>query len=369
MGSVFNRQLGRAMECPLQDAAKPRAYQFAAVINLNRCLGCQTCSMICKHAWTGNEGQDHMWWANVETRPFGGFPFMWDRELLSRLPDGLTVFEAALGRSAALGYLPADRDWDYANLAEDQPYGSYEVGAVGEADPAAGRYPHQWMFYLSRMCNHCRHPACVAACPTGAVYKRDDGIVAIDENRCGGARACIAACPYKKVFFNPVARKAQKCTGCFPLLEEGKQPLCFTGCPGKTRFAGNIEDESEDNPLWYLVAGPNRMALPLYPQFGLEPQVYYIPPRTVPPEFLAKMFTPDNDVELIRKIQSRYREAYTEPKLLGALMLAGATDRLIARYEVRGNDVIAYDARAVELVRVPIEEEVVVNDGPFINDL
>jgi nitrate reductase beta subunit len=96
-------------------------------------------------------------------------------------------------------------------------------------------------FYFPRICNHCLNAACVAACPSGALYKRgEDGIVLVDQNRCRGWRACVAACPYKKVFYNWNTGKSEKCILCFPRLETGQAPACFHSCVGRIRYLGNV---------------------------------------------------------------------------------------------------------------------------------
>src|SRR3990167_5129224 len=83
-------------------------------------------------------------------------------------------------------------------------------------------------FYFPRICNHCLNPACVAACPSGALYKRgEDGIVLVDQTRCRAWRSCVAACPYKKVFFNWQTGKSEKCILCFPRLGAGQAPARF----------------------------------------------------------------------------------------------------------------------------------------------
>jgi len=83
------------------------------------------------------------------------------------------------------------------------------------------------------------NPACVAACPSGALYKRgEDGIVLIDQKRCRGWRACVAACPYKKTYFNWSTGKSEKCILCFPRLETGQAPACFHSCVGRIRYLG-----------------------------------------------------------------------------------------------------------------------------------
>jgi nitrate reductase beta subunit len=95
------------------------------------------------------------------------------------------------------------------------------------------------MFYLPRTCNHCLNPACVASCPSGALYKRgEDGAVLVDQNRCRGWRACVAACPYKKTFYNWTTGKSEKCILCYPRVETGQAPACFHSCVGRIRYAG-----------------------------------------------------------------------------------------------------------------------------------
>jgi Fe-S-cluster-containing dehydrogenase component len=94
-------------------------------------------------------------------------------------------------------------------------------------------------FYFPRICNHCLNPSCVAACPSGALYKRgEDGIVLLDQNRCRGWRACVPACPYKKTFYNWSTGKSEKCILCFPRIETGQAPACFHSCVGRIRYLG-----------------------------------------------------------------------------------------------------------------------------------
>jgi nitrate reductase beta subunit len=94
-------------------------------------------------------------------------------------------------------------------------------------------------FYFPRICNHCLNPSCVAACPSGALYKRgEDGIVLLDQNRCRGWRSCVPACPYKKTFWNWATGKSEKCILCYPRLETGQAPACFHSCVGRIRYLG-----------------------------------------------------------------------------------------------------------------------------------
>jgi nitrate reductase beta subunit len=93
--------------------------------------------------------------------------------------------------------------------------------------------------YLPRICNHCLNPACVAACPSGAIYKRaEDGVVLVHEDKCRAWRMCVAACPYKKVYYNWSSGKSEKCILCFPRMETGQAPACAHSCVGRIRYMG-----------------------------------------------------------------------------------------------------------------------------------
>src|SRR3990170_2143347 len=217
--------------------------------------------------------------------------------------------------------------------------------------------PHmQWMYYLPRICNHCTYPACLGSCPRQSIYKRpEDGIVLIDQTRCRGYRECVKGCPYKKTFFNPMTRVSEKCIGCYPAVEQGRQTQCTITCIGKIRLQGFLATPDKarpDNPLDYLVHVA-KLAKPLYPQFGLEPNVYYIPPVHVPPAFLGQMF--GNGVS---EAVATYRKASGDKKLLGALLLFGATPQIIHHYKVEGNTSIGYDEKGRVLARVPMREPI-----------
>jgi nitrate reductase beta subunit len=89
------------------------------------------------------------------------------------------------------------------------------------------------------MCNHCLNPACVAACPSGAVYKRgEDGVVLINQEKCRAWRLCVTACPYKKTYYNWSSGKSEKCILCFPRLESDQAPACMHSCVGRIRYLG-----------------------------------------------------------------------------------------------------------------------------------
>ena len=103
--------------------------------------------------------------------------------------------------------------------------------------------------YLPRICNHCLNPACVAACPSGAIYKRaEDGVVLVNENKCRAWRMCVAACPYKKVYYNWSTGKSEKCILCFPRLETGQAPACAHSCVGRIRYMGVLLYDADRIP-------------------------------------------------------------------------------------------------------------------------
>jgi nitrate reductase beta subunit len=302
--------------------------------------------------------------------------------------SGMTVFEAAkqsvnpASPQRVLGYLPTDAEWRFPNIGEDSST-PYEGGPFGLSKDGASLPVHKtWFFYLPRICNHCTYPACLAACPRKAIYKRpEDGIVLIDQERCRGYRKCVEACPYKKAMYRGTTRVSEKCIGCYPRIE-GKDPICdgepmetrcMTSCVGQIRLQGLVRinpdgawAEDRKNPLYYLIKVA-QVALPLYPQFGTEPNGYYIPPRWVPREYLRQMFGPGVDGAI---------ERYTVPdrELLAVLQLFRKDQRIIERYEiepgpkvheatVRGrkfelyNDtVIAFGRNGKELFRTTVEE-------------
>jgi nitrate reductase beta subunit len=378
MPQVNNWQLGRAMGYPYEE--KHPRWQFAFVFNINRCIGCQTCTMACKSTWTFSKGQESMWWNNVETKPYGGYPQHWDAKLLAMLEaanpggqswdattadggakpygtfQGKTIFEVAPthvgpeGAQVALGYLPTDAEWRHPNVHEDTATGGQ--WADGRFGGSAQLPEHRvWFFHLARICNHCTYPGCLAACPRQAIYKRpEDGIVLIDQERCRGYRKCVEGCPYKKVMYRGTTRTSEKCVGCYPRVE-GKDPMispdgapcetrCMSACVGKIRLQGLVQIAADGTwahdpagPLYFLIRD-RRVALPLYPQFGTEPNGFYIPPRWVPRGYLMQMFGPGVDHAL---------EQYACPdrELLAVLQLFRAQRQIIFRFRIEKGPKVA----------------------------
>ena len=362
MARVYNWQIGREMSYWYPESRPQK--QFAAVFDTNKCIACQTCTLACKTTWTSGQGQEYMLWNNVETKPYGSYPLAWDLKLLDMLEGGSwkgatytgqTIFESAKAGERVLSWRPEGEDYAYPNVGEDDCAGTVDGGL-------SLSMPHMaWFYYLARICNHCTYPACLASCPRGSIYKRpEDGIVLVDQGRCRGYQECVKGCPYKKVYFNPMTGTSEKCIACYPKMEVGLQPQCFVNCIGKIRMAGYIskpEQARPDNPIDYLVH-VRKVALPLYPQYGLEPNVYYIPPIHVPPAFLRQMFGPGVDAAI-----AAYRNAPNDPDLAGLLSLFGATESVMTRWVRRGEEVAGVDDRGTTLVRVPMKEPVHVRAG------
>lgn len=255
--------------------------QIAMVMDLNKCLGCQTCTLACKKQWTDHSGMQHMYWNNVETKPGAGYPRDWEKMGggfdRGAVRPGDLPGEAEYGHALEYDYetrlfqggkqeVRPDRYPDYT------PNWDEDVGAMDAGE--------NYYFYLPRICNHCTNPACLKACTRGAIYKREeDGIVLVDQERCRGYRDCVRACPYKKAFYNELTKTSQKCIFCYPRIEKGVATACARQCPGRLRFIGLLGDR--DSPMGRLVH-EYRVALPLHPEFRTGPNVYFVPPFAPP---------------------------------------------------------------------------------------
>ncbi len=264
--------------------------QMAMVMNLDKCIGCHTCSVTCKQAWTNRTGTEYVWFNNVETRPGLGYPRRYEDQETWKggwtlKGNGRLTLKGGgrLQRLASIfsnPKMPGIKDYyepwtyDYENLLnapaqknfpvarphsmltgepmqvkwganwDDDLGGTYATGAddpmlAGIADKVKFEFEQTFMFYLPRICEHCLNPACAASCPSGAIYKRsEDGIVLVDQNRCRGWRMCISGCPYKKIYFNHKTGKAEKCTFCYPRVEVGIPTVCSETCVGRLRYIG-----------------------------------------------------------------------------------------------------------------------------------
>ncbi len=262
--------------------------QISMVMNLDKCIGCHTCSVTCKNAWTNRPGAEYMYFNNVETKPGIGYPKNWENQEKWKGGWQLKKGELTLAsgskaeRLLKIFYHPQQPElddyyepwtYDYETLIHSKRKNHQPIarprslitqkrmeikwGPNWEDDLADGesaRHDYNisqmsqkitldfhdiFMKYLPRTCNHCLNPACAAACPSGAIYKREeDGIVLISQDACRGWRHCVPSCPYKKVYFNWQTNKAEKCTFCFPRIENGLPMLCADTCVGRMRYAG-----------------------------------------------------------------------------------------------------------------------------------
>ncbi|OGA42760.1 MAG: nitrate reductase subunit beta, partial [Betaproteobacteria bacterium RIFCSPLOWO2_12_FULL_63_13] len=189
-----------------------------------------------------------------------------------------------------------------------------------------GQFENTFMMYLPRLCEHCLNPTCVASCPSGSIYKREeDGIVLIDQDKCRGWRMCVSGCPYKKIYYNWSTGKAEKCIFCYPRIESGQPTVCSETCVGRIRYLGvllydadriaqsaSVASEKDlykaqldlfldprepkvqerarmdgvpeawlqaaQNSPVYKMAVDWKVALPLHPEYRTLPMVWYVPP-------------------------------------------------------------------------------------------
>jgi len=141
MARVYNWQLGREMSYWYPEN-RPKK-QFAAVFDINKCIACQTCTLACKTTWTSGKGQEYMLWNNVESKPYGFYPLAWDLKLLEKLGGGLwnngryggnTIYEAAPAGERLVGIRPAEQDYAYPNVGEDDCVYMRTVAGLARVD-------------------------------------------------------------------------------------------------------------------------------------------------------------------------------------------------------------------------------------------
>lgn len=138
----------------------------------------------------------------------------------------------------------------------------------------SGNYPHLKMYWQPITCMQCQKPPCIESCPQEAIYKRQDGIVLIDQSKCDGCQACQTACPYDVIRFNPNGQVAEKCTLCAHRIDQGMEPFCMTECVWKAIHFGDIADPASE--VSQLIA--KRQGHVVRPEEGTQPSVYYLSP-------------------------------------------------------------------------------------------
>lgn len=352
--------------------------QISMVFHLDKCIGCHTCSVACKNLWTDRKGAEYMWWNNVETKPGTGYPYRWEDQNDYKggwEKKGKDVSLKGAGKFRGLKNifhnpnLPVLDDyyepWTYkyedlinAPEGNDQPtarpislitgkemeikngpnwdddLGGSNLYAKNDVnfDKLTHDEKEQMfhierlvMMYLPRICNHCLNPACVASCPSGALYKRgEDGVVLVNQEKCRAWRMCVTSCPYKKVYYNWNTGKSEKCILCYPRIEVGEVPACMHSCVGRIRYLGvllydadkiekvaHLEDSELIDGQMDMIANPFDpeviksardngvseamisaaqkspiykwvkewgLALPLHAEYRTLPNLYYVPP-------------------------------------------------------------------------------------------
>jgi len=197
----------------------------AFVIDISKCNGCYNCQIVCKDEHVGND-----WTPYAKPQPDTGQFWMKITEMVR------------------------------------------------------GSVPKVKMSYIPKLCMHCDDAPCIAACPEQAIYKRKDGLVIIEPEKCTGCEKCIDACVYGALYFNRDLNIAQKCTGCAHLLDkEWKEPRCVEVCPTEALRFGEEEDLKD------LIS----KAEVLHPEFKAKPRVYYI---GLPKRFVAgDVYDPEED--------------------------------------------------------------------------
>lgn len=135
-----------------------------------------------------------------------------------------------------------------------------------------GEFPHSRRLFSVQRCNHCSDAPCVEICPVTALWKRKDGIVDFDGNRCIGCKACMQACPYDALYLHPGTNTAAKCNYCAHRVEVGLNPPCVNVCPEHAIIAGDMED-----PATEISAMLSRFQTQVRkPEKNTQPNVYYI---------------------------------------------------------------------------------------------
>tara|TARA_R110002096_G_scaffold312150_3_gene506447 strand:- start:621 stop:1457 length:837 start_codon:yes stop_codon:yes gene_type:complete len=223
--------------------------KLGLVIDLDVCVGCHACAVICKEWNTGGYGS----------------------ALSDQDPYGKDVSGAWLNRIHTFEVTPGDVIPGYGKKPKGQ--------GVGEV---IARTEEARVVHFPKSCLHCDDAPCVTVCPTGASYKRgEDGIVLVDEDKCIGCGLCAWSCPYGAREMDEDAGVMKKCTLCVDRIyneaipEIDRQPACVRTCPASARHFGDLGDPDSD----VSVLVRERGGIDLMPEQGTRPVNKYLPPR------------------------------------------------------------------------------------------
>jgi DMSO reductase iron-sulfur subunit len=136
----------------------------------------------------------------------------------------------------------------------------------------SGKFPNFTRRFLPVQCQHCDNPPCVRVCPTGASYKRKDGVVIVDKKRCIGCKFCILSCPYKARIINEEKGYIHKCSFCIEFVEQGKTPACVTTCMMGVRVFGDLNNPESEISRLIIKKKPGKLGADL----NTKPSIFYI---------------------------------------------------------------------------------------------
>jgi len=158
---------------------------------------------------------------------------------------------------------------------------------LGISETIRGTVPKVMVTYIPKLCMHCDEAPCITACEPEAIYKREDGLVIIDQEKCSGCRLCVDTCPHGVIFFNDAMRIAQKCTGCAHLLDAGEElPRCVDAChTGALKFG-------EESDFQDIIS----KAELLNPETETKSRVYYL---NLPKKWIAGTLYDPQEKEVV----------------------------------------------------------------------
>jgi tetrathionate reductase subunit B len=137
----------------------------------------------------------------------------------------------------------------------------------------SGTFPNLVSSVYVAQCNHCDHPPCVEACPSGATFQSESGVVQVDKGLCIGCGFCVEACPYDARFINPATKKVDKCDFCMSRVARGAEPACVATCTAHAKFFGDLEDRSSDVFKMVFQGGAQGLQTSAV---SVGPNVYYV---------------------------------------------------------------------------------------------